>query len=117
MRYCKIVDVFKHKGRTIVIVKSMFSSAFIGIYHNGYVSTRKSNEGRGYDEFVSKIDTDELTFSGTLKHLKDKKIPNLWFMGFDSAHYWNTENRESQTFESVRKRAIKLAEEMIRKGV
>lgn len=102
--------------------------ATLSQYHTGYVEVSKKNYGREYDKFISRIDTDELTFAGTLnwflKASKDKKeIPpidihkDIWFFGFDSAHHWNDQRPESKTFKSVKARTVKLCDEMIRKKI
>ena len=116
MRDFEVADVFKIKRRVCVVVKMNLYG--FGEYHNGYVSVSKKHQEAGYDDFISKIETDELTFGGDLNHLEDERIPkDISFFGFDSAHAWNQENPESATFQSVRERTIKLAQEMMAKRI
>lgn len=127
------VNVFDYKERICVVIKmtSLSGLAPHG-YHNGYVSVKEENKEKDYNEFVSNIETDEFTFSGTLKHLNgamnrqhgtqeelnDERLSqDTWFLGFDSLHLWNSENPQSQTYESVKERTIALADEMIEKGI
>ena len=81
--------------------------------HNGYVEIK---EHKHYDELIGQVNTDELTFSGDLEHLGEKKLKGKWFVGFDSAHSHNLDNPISQTFDSVKEITIKLAEELIKLG-
>lgn len=112
----EVKDVFKVKRRTCVVVKINMQG--FGQYHNGYVSVSKKNQGANYDDFTRKIETDELTFGDKLNYLKDERIPkDAWFFGFDSAHAWNQSNPESTTFESVKARTTKLAQEMMSKRI
>jgi hypothetical protein len=121
-----VVDIFTHKDRLCVVVQikghQNYARIFLenalgtGDYCTGYVQTTKA-EGKNYNDYIGEIKADELTFSGKLDYLKDKRIPSeLWFFGFDSAHSWNFENPESQTVESVKERTVKLADEMAEKG-
>ena len=116
MRDFEVVDVFKHKTRLCVVVQMHMMS--MADFCTGYVQTLKKNYGRSYNDFISEIDADELTYGGELSHLKDERIPNgLWFFGFDSAHIWNDENPETKTYASVKERTIKMADEMIKKRI
>jgi len=129
MRNFKVKDVFRTKRRICVVVEldgfqNLYrtflegSQGFGMNYCNGYVQTLTRNHGRDYNDFVNKVDTDELTFSGTLDYFNDSRIPkDVWFFGFDSAHAWNDEHPETKTFASVRERTIQLAEEMMKKGI
>jgi hypothetical protein len=123
-RESKVVDVFKHRGRTCVIVSIEWNpnilarTKCITNYHNGYVSVAPRHKGLDYVEVAKRIEADELTYAGTLDTLDDDRISKtMWFLGFDSAHFWNDLKPKSKTFESVRKRTIKIADEMIRKGI
>jgi hypothetical protein len=120
----KAMEIFVHKGRICVVVKmkGIENSArefwegkpiSDSDYCNGYVQTLPKNQGKDYESFVSMIKTDELTYAGDLNGL----FKGLWFFGFDSAHVWNDNHPESKTFESVKKRTIKLCEEMVRKKI
>jgi len=111
----EVKDIFVHKGRTCVVMEMHFGTSIVGSHHNGYVETiLEKVTNKTYDKYCSKIDTDELTFSGELpiKKLKGKK-----FFGFDSGHFWNTQNPQSQTRYAVKKKTIKLCEEMVKKGI
>ena len=111
-----IKEVFKHRGRTCVVIE--MSLMGVGSYHNGYVSVAPRNKRKSYNDFIERIETDELTFSGNMNYVEDKRIPkDKFFLGFDSAHYWNDEKPESKTFKSVKKRTMELADEMVRKGI
>jgi hypothetical protein len=103
----KAMEVFVHKGRICVVVNMDDK------YHNGYVQVLPKNKGKDYEEFVDKIETVELTYSGDLKGLFD----GVWFFGFDTAHFWNDLHPETKTFEWVKKQTIKLCEEMKRKRI
>ncbi len=111
----KVRDVFKHRGRACVVVRMGLRG--MGEYHNGYVSVAPRHRGKHYNDFISRIKTDELTFGGGLSHLEDKRIPKAYFLRFDSMHYWNDKNPISKTFGMVRKRTIELANEMVDKGI
>ena len=116
MKDFEVADVFKVKRRVCVVVKMNLYG--FGQYHNGYVSVSKKHQEANYDDFISKIETDELTFAGDLNHLEDERIPkDVWFFGFDSAHAWNREHPGSTRFESVKERTIKLAQEMMAKRI
>jgi len=108
--YVRRMEIFKHKGRICVVMEYV---SFGGSYCNGYVQTLAKNYGKDYNKFVSRIETDELTYAGNLGGLFD----GIWFFGFDSAHLWNDEVPESKTFESVKERTKKLAEEMVAKRI
>jgi hypothetical protein len=115
----QIKEVFSYRRRTLVIVEILnvpTVCAPSGSCHNGYVSVARRNKGVGY-ELVSRIKSVELTYTGMLNHFKDKRIPNAWFLGFDTLHYWNGEHPASQTFGAVHKKTIELADEMIRKRI
>ena len=104
-----LVNAFEYRGRICVVKKSSWG------YHNGYVEVLAENSGLGYSDFITRIDTDELTFGG---YLYNPGIPEgMWFFGFDSGHYWNDKNPKSQTFVSVRERTKQLADEFIEKGI
>ena len=120
----KIVDLFTHRGRVCVIV--LMSAPRPSIlwrqdsyqatpYHNGYVSVMSVNHGVKDNKLRSKIKTCGLTYSGDLNLFWDNT--NLWFIGFDTTHVWNYKKPETQTYEYVKKVTIKLANEMIRKGI
>ena len=113
----EIKEIFKVGKRTCVVVGMASVSSYLKPYHNGYVSTLKKNNNKSYSDDDIAVQTDELTYSGTLDSLKDKRIPKLWFFGFDSAHYWNDQNPASKTFESVKQRTTELAKEMIKKKI
>ena len=110
----KIVEIFKYRRRTIVIIKMGWSSS--GVYHNGYVSCRPSSGMVDYEKSYSKINADEATYDGFLgKEWKSKEIPHdMYFLGFDSAHSWNDHRPESKTHSSVKERAKRFADDMIR---
>lgn len=111
-----VKDVFKVGRRTCVVVERIMPCLLP--FHNGYVEVLKKNYGKSYWDFIEKIETEELTYSGDLSHLNDPRIPKgKWFFGFDSAHYWNDLHPESKTFENVKERTIQLAKEMIKKRI
>jgi hypothetical protein len=119
----KIMDVFKIGDRLCVVARMRPFVNFpsdkvpLGEYHNGYVQVSDKNKGVPYDRFVSKIETDELTFGGEL-NTSSRRIPKkTWFFGFDSAHYWNDLDPASKTRMDVKVRTKRLAEEMIEKGI
>ena len=117
-----IKEIFVYKNRICVVVQMSFrenlsrtfleGTTYLSDYCNGYVQSSKKNYGKDYDKFISRIETDELTYSDVLPPFKD-----IWFFGFDSAHYWNEQRPESKTFEEVRKRTIQLCEEMVKKRI
>ena len=102
------VEEFNYKGKKCVIVRC--SGFGQGPYHNGYIQT-KNNTQLDYDDFNSEIESDELTFNGELKRFN---VPG-WFLGFDSAHVWNTPLTSSH--HSVKERTIQIADEMIKLGI
>lgn len=83
----------------------------------GYISI----QFRSYNLFINQINSEELTFSGYLDSYKDnfkingKGWSKIYFFGFDSAHL--QDDAVSKSYESVKYRTIKLANEMIKKGV
>ena len=111
----RIVEIFKYRRRTIVIVEASWLTNE-SIYHNGYVSCRLSSGEVEYESTYSKITADEATYEGYFgKEWDHPDIPHdLWFLGFDSVHSWNDEIPESKTLESVRERAKRFADDMIR---
>jgi len=116
-------EIFIRKGRLCVIIEMVWecnpARTFMEgamssrNYHNGYVQTLNKNKNKGYDRFIDKIKTDELTFSGELIGFSK----DISFFGFDSAHVWNDHVPKSKTFEEVKKRTIKMCDEMVRKGI
>ena len=84
------------KGRRIVIseIKIMTLIAKKGSFHNGYIELKGEEGKNDYDDY-----SEEINYRGCLEHLgiKTKKV----FIGFDTAHPYNTERPESQTKESV----------------
>jgi len=119
----QIVDKFKHKGILCVIVKIDRSDiAKLSIikkqgkikmsdfFHNGYVNIKQNFD---YEDIVEYINSVELTYSGKLNRL-DKSLKDMWFIGFDTAHYWNEQNPETQTKEAVKQKTIELCEELIK---
>ena len=116
----KVVEMFDYKERTCVIVEVDYNiNLFLtmadgnpGEYHNGYASVKEENHGSDYDEFSHKISVDELTYSGSLEEFPEVS-KGLWFIGFDSAHYWNNKDPESKTLKSVKKRLKKMVDEMV----
>jgi len=105
----KRIEIFRHKKR-ICVVREL-TRCDDSTYCCGYVETLPRNKGKSYTQFVDKIETDELTYSGNLFGLFD----GVWFFGFDSAHVWNDE--KSRSFKSVKKRTKKLCEEMVKKRI
>ena len=119
-----VKEVFKHRGRTCVILELGFETqASLSIrlggfgapssFHNGYVSVAPRHKGIDYDKFINKIDVEELTFSDNLEYEGIDK--ELWFLGFDTVHAYNI--KATQTFEYAKKQTIKLADEMVDKGI
>lgn len=108
-RKVTVAEKFKHKGVQCVIARADWMLSSIGTYHNGYV------EVNGTPKYNKVKVSEELTFSGNLKHL-DKKLKG-WFVGFDTAHYWNTIHRKSQTQEAVKKATRELCDELIKLGI
>jgi len=110
------IRIFKHKGRICVVIEMLWMASLkVSPYCNGYVEVSAKNKGKNYDNFIDRIETDELTFSGDLSRFNLGK--KLWFFGFDSAHFWNDAQPESKTFKSVKARTSKLCEEMVKKGI
>ena len=104
----EIVDNFKHRGVTCVIISIKWGAPVRAItslhdYHCGYVQTKRKLK---YDNWIDKIRADELTFSGRLDGVDG------YFLGFDSAHYHNT--RRSSSRAEVKKRTIAMCEELIK---
>jgi len=110
-----IKEIWKHRNRTCIIMEMRICMEKFGIgtFHNGYVETSKKNYGKDYEKLGKKINTEELTFSGNWK----PTFSNMWFIGFDTGHYWNEINPESKTFKVVRVATERLCNEMIKKGV
>ena len=108
----KIVDVFKYRKRTIVIIEMNWFSS--GQYHNGYVSCRPSSGQVNYEKTYSKINADEATYDGFLgKEWDSDKIPHdMYFLGFDSVHSWNNPTNNNRY--AVTERAKKFADDMIK---
>ncbi len=112
----KIKDIFQHKGRTCIIIK--ISMGAIGNWHNGYVQTMRNVNKRTYNEYAIDINAEEITFSGSLySKYRNSELKNKKFIGFDTGHCWNISSPKSKTFEEVKKRTIKLCEEMVKKGL
>lgn len=117
--------VFNHRGRTCVVIELGFElppgmNKMVSLpesFHNGYVSVDPSHEGKSYNDFCDRIDTEELTFGGKFEgRMQDEKIPSdVTFFGFDTTHCHNTP--ATQSFEYARKQTIKLADEMIKEGI
>ena len=120
----KAIEIFKHKKRICVVLQlSFFENTLREFlegpilskedYCTGYVEVLHKNYGKSYMDFLDKIKTEELTYSGDLGGLFD----GVWFFGFDTAHSYNDMYPETKTFEYVKKRTIELCEEMIKKKI
>ena len=123
----KLVETFKHRSRICVVVRVDWDKKvrevsqhplFNQPFHNGYVSVAPRHHGCDYDDYMSKISTNALTFSGELDEpFKEDILVGKWFLGFNSAHFWTEGKPESKTFDSVRARTILLCDEMIDRGI
>jgi len=132
-RESELVEEFEYMGRKCVITKETREGG-IGIsdkgqtleeYHNGYIRVSEEvdingekmggEEGEGVDVtfamFKDDIETDELSFSGELEGAEG------YFFGFDSAHFQNVRNPETQTKESVKERTKKMVKEFYQKNI
>ena len=106
----KIVEIFKHRRRICVVIAASLSKSMN--FHNGYVSMLSKNSGRDYSEFYGKNLPEEPTFSGDLDFYRKSEIPlGTWFMGFDTAHIWDTST--TQSLDAVIQRTKDLADVMI----
>ena len=114
-----VVRVFDYKGRTCVVIGIWLN--FIGNYHCGYVEVLPKNKGKKYEEGkFDKITAEEITYSGSLDHINSPELLGIkgkYFVGFDTAHYWNDLHPETKTFKSVFGRTKKLCDEMIKNGI
>lgn len=109
----------EHAGRTIIIAHHQWDDEVKKIapsiandYCCGYISVGEGASDRcdDYNEFIQ---TDKITFVGPLTFLNiKKKHAGKQYIGFDTAHYWNMQNPNSQTVKSTLKRAKKIAEEL-----
>ena len=124
-RQFEIAKDWVHAGRRCVVIKikinvhikSMFP---LGYYHNGYVQVFpdegiKITDSHGvadYNHWNSAIFNlcEEITFGDNLKFvgINSKNI----FIGFDTAHHWNTMNPKTQRKRYVAKRCELLAEQL-----
>ena len=59
------------------------------------------------------MESQELTFSSTLHHIKGMESFKGWYFGFDTNHLWNVENPYSKQSNYVIYETQKLAREMI----
>jgi hypothetical protein len=111
----KAVEIWKERNRICVVFQFHPLQNVPTIepypYCTGYVSTLKKNYGKSCIEFEEKIISEELTFAGNLCLFSDE----IWFLGFDSAHAFDSEKTRSP--EAVRKRTKRLAHEMIEKKI
>jgi len=126
-RKIKVVDQLKYRGRWIVIVsikwnpkiKKMVSS--LHNYHCGYVSVSKFKQitRPDYRDTPNFFGQEELTYSGTLDNVEelDEKLRNVWFLGFDTAHFHNQQNPRTTTKRYTTKAAMKLCDAMIRREI
>jgi len=103
MKEWKLVETFKLKGHTCVIVKYVLESGFV--FHNGYVSVNK-------DIDTDKIQSVEITYTGTLERLGFP--PDMNFIGFDTAHLYNFEHPKSRTARAVKRSIKELVKEIER---
>jgi len=101
MKEWKLVETFKLKGHTCVIVKCVLESGFV--FHNGYVSVNK-------DIDTDKIQSVEITYTGTLERLGFP--PDMNFIGFDTAHLYNFEHPKSRTARAVKRSIKELVKEI-----
>jgi len=122
----KKVDEFEYKGHNCVIINCQLGrrstsavilargSAPLRSYHNGYVKVAEDEKESNttYHEYIDKVETAELTFSGELNDMADG-----YYFGFDTAHGWNIHNPESQTAESVKERLKELVDEFEEKNI
>lgn len=111
--------IFKHKGRICAITKNIWPSERLGTTHNGYVMVHPRNRDLPI-EGVDELETVAITWAGQFPgiHFDLREItPEDRFVGFDTAHAWNYDHPETQTFEAVKQKTIELVEEMICKGM
>jgi len=117
----EVAEIFRYRKRNCVIVKAINVHARIapsGSYHNGYVSVIRKNNGSTYSHFSHRINAAEIAYSGFLRNLPFFILnQSIWFFGFDTAHFWNGEHPSSQTFKSVKRKTMELADEMIKKRI
>jgi hypothetical protein len=105
-------EIFMHKNRLCMVMEMRWESISIGTYCNGYVQMLPSSKDLLYGKLTDRIKSGEITFGGTFPWL-----PNIKFLGFDTAHIWNDEHPETKTFENVKERTILLCGEMVRKRI
>ena len=121
----EIVKKFMYRGMLCIIIKMNFDTETIaglskvnkliktsGVFHNGYV---ESSLKCSYHDLERHIERVELTYSGNLDHVSNA-LNDKWFLGFDTAHYWNRQNPKSQTAKAVEKYLKELCDEIISKG-
>lgn len=110
----EVVEKFVYHGRVCIIVQI---ASLNDIYCNGYIRVaedsehvdknyRESGAMEGadvtYEKYLGSTKADELTYCGTLQQYED--VPEGYYLGFDSAHYWNEENPESKMQHRVKER-------------
>ena len=103
----KVVIQFLYKDRKCVIVR-VECIAPIGTYHNGYVEIKEDELKDDYDNYY--IQAEEITFQGDLEYvdIKDGKV----YIGFDTAHAHNIDNRHTQTAEAVEQGCRRIVDEL-----
>ncbi|KKL78043.1 hypothetical protein LCGC14_2028770 [marine sediment metagenome] len=113
-REFELVEVFKHRRRTCVVVRVNLMG--IGVFHNGYAQVQPRHKGIDYNDLLDRITTDELTFSGELT-FDHADIAGRGFVGFDTAHHHNRLYPETTTQERVRAKTVSLCNELIEKNI
>lgn len=107
MEEMTVVKEFFIMGRRCIVVK--IKRILTSEYHNGYI--RVSEEE--YKKIVEEHDYDlpeEVTYHGDLRHIS--RQDGYKYIGFDSAHYYNQENPDTQTEEYVMERCRKIVEKL-----
>jgi len=108
----ELVETFRHRNRTCIIVRNNMIDE---MSHNGYVTVAPRNHGCDYIKVNRRINTKCLTFAGTLPVFGFHD--HQYFVGFDTMHLRKDVNPEIKTYASVRAKTIKLADEMVEKGI
>lgn len=107
----KVIIDNVYKGRRYVVIQ-IEGNPYFSSYCNGYVELHEDEILKDYNNYD--IKSDEITFHGELCELKGFDPKNMFFIGFDSAHFWNDENPESKTPEYVEKTCKKIIDEVLK---
>jgi hypothetical protein len=102
----EVVYDMPYMNRELIVTKNVVP--YIGEYHCWYIEL-KEGEDEKYED-VGVVLGEEIAFKGKIEHFKHMR--DSYFIGFDTAHYYNLEHPETKTFEYALRKATEIIKGM-----